>query len=221
MTAIAITNSETPGRSIGGMVFDATFKESHDLGLQVTDNPVESGVVISDHAFMLPFHLTIHAGVSDSPLAVTSSDQFSGNKRSIQAFELITALQKSAEPFDVQTGLKLYKNMVCTSIHVMQDKETSGALIFSADLRQVIIVETEKVKYKSRKVQSTESSPNAQQSSSGVSGKGKTFSDKQAVPRAGATARQAEPVVDRGKVAGNEVTSTARKSSVLKKILSL
>jgi hypothetical protein len=60
-------------------------------------------------------------------------------------------LQKRAEPFAVQTGLKLYENMVCTSIRTSQDKGSSGALLFTAELREVIIVNTETVAYRNPK----------------------------------------------------------------------
>lgn len=139
-------------RSMGGLVFDAVFEETHEADLEVTDNPVETGVVVSDHAFMKPLRVKISAGVSDTPLAVVADDPFASDAgRSRRAFELLTELQKRAEPFDLQTGLKLYENMVCTSIRTSQDKDSSGALLFTAELREVIIVYTQVVTYPPRK----------------------------------------------------------------------
>lgn len=139
-------------RSMGGLVFDAVFEETHEAELEVTDNPVETGVVVSDHAFMKPLRVKISAGVSDTPLAAVTDDPFASDAgRSRRAFELLTELQKRAEPFDLQTGLKLYENMVCTSIRTSQDKDSSGALLFTAELREVIIVYTQVVTYPPRK----------------------------------------------------------------------
>lgn len=139
-------------RSMGGLVFDAVFEETHEADLEVTDNPVETGVVVSDHAFMKPLRVKISAGVSDTPLAAVTDDPFASDAgRSRRAFELLTELQKRAEPFDLQTGLKLYENMVCTSIRTSQDKDLSGALLFTAELREVIIVYTQVVTYPPRK----------------------------------------------------------------------
>lgn len=139
-------------RSMGGLVFDAVFEETHEADLEVTDNPVETGVVVSDHAFMKPLRVKISAGVSDTPLAAVTDDPFASDAgRSRRAFELLTELQKRAEPFDLQTGLKLYENMVCTSIRTSQDKDSSGALLFTAELREVIVVYTQVVKYPPRK----------------------------------------------------------------------
>lgn len=139
-------------RSMGGLVFDAVFEETHEAELEVTDNPVETGVVVSDHAYMKPLKLTLSAGVSDTPLVSVENDVFASDSgRSKKAYELLTDLQKLAEPFSVQTGLKLYENMICTSVRTSQDKDSSGALMFSATLREVIIVYTQVVQYPPRK----------------------------------------------------------------------
>lgn len=156
---------------LGWYVFDAVFEESHQSDLEVTDNPVETGVVVSDHAYMKPLQLTLSAGVSDTPLdgygggyqvvdgalsggkfdfwsRSAPNDKFASDSgRAKRAFELLTELQRKAEPFDVQTGLKLYQNMICTSIRTKQDKDTANVLVFEATLREVLIVNTRSVKY--------------------------------------------------------------------------
>lgn len=139
-------------RSVGGLTFDATFFESHESELEISDNPVESGVTVSDHAFMLPLTLTIEAGVSDTPLVSFANDPYaSGVSRSRRAYELIQILQKTAEPFNVVTGLKTYSNMICKTIRTQQDKDSSNSLIFTAELREVIIVSTQSVRYPQRR----------------------------------------------------------------------
>lgn len=186
-------------RSIDGLVFDAVFEESHESDLEVTDNPVETGVVVSDHAYMKPLRLTICAGVSDVSLRywttaedgsfqlADSNDPFKSDAgRARKAFEMLTQLQRLAEPFSVQTGLKLYENMVCTSIRTKQDKDTDGALVFVAELREVIIVYTQVVKYPKRK--------------------------------AGATKRQASAKKDKGEQQATEVTNTPKKQSLAAKL---
>lgn len=148
-------------RSVGGLVFDATFDETHEAELVVTDNPVETGVNVSDHAYMNPLRITISAGVSDTPMKDPNqpqpNDPFAsdGLGRSQRGYQLLLELQKKAEPFDVQTGLKLYPNMICTSIRTVQDKDTAGAFIFTAVLREVIIVFTQVVTYPPRAVGKT------------------------------------------------------------------
>jgi hypothetical protein len=138
-------------RVMGGLVFDAVFEEAHTSDMEVTDNPVETGVVVSDHAYLKPKMVTLSAGVSDVLLRPRDGDDFGGGQsRSRKAFELLKALQAQAEPFDLQTGLALYTNMVCTSIKTKQDKDSGLALIFEATLREVLIVSTQVVKYPPR-----------------------------------------------------------------------
>lgn len=135
---------------MGGLVFDAVFEETHESDLEVTDNPVETGVVVSDHAFMKPLRVSLSAGVSDVVLnPISASDPFaSSSSRPKLAFKLLQELQAKAEPFDLVTGLKLYPNMICTSIRTSQDKDTANVLVFEAELREVLIVNTRTVKYK-------------------------------------------------------------------------
>lgn len=139
-------------RRVGSLQFDATFREAHELSQTVTENPIETGVSIADHKYRNPRKVTITAGVSDTPLDRPASDQFlTGSSRSQRALELLEELMLSIEPFDVQTGLRLYKNMVCTSVRAEQDAKTAHILFFTAELREVIIVSTQTVKYPPKK----------------------------------------------------------------------
>jgi len=53
----------------GGSLFvpQATIEEVHSDEMEITDEPVEQGAVISDHAFKRPAELIVTAGWSDSP----------------------------------------------------------------------------------------------------------------------------------------------------------
>lgn len=138
-------------RSVGGLVFDAVFREHHESPAEVTEEPVETGVSVSDHMFLKPMRLTISAGVSDVTFQPKATDPWANaSSRARYAFELLRYLQASFEPFDVQTGLKLYHNMVVSNITCEQDKDTAGAFIFEAELREVIIVSTQMVTYPPR-----------------------------------------------------------------------
>ena len=137
-------------RSVGGLVFDATFRESHTSEIEVTENPIETGSMVSDHMYVKPAKLTIAAGVSNSPLYTSADDQFGGNSRTQAAFNLLQNLQQSGEPFSVQTGLTLYNNMMCKAIRSDQDKDTSEVFEFEADFVGVNIVSTQTVTYPTR-----------------------------------------------------------------------
>lgn len=159
-----LTGKASVRRNIGGYTFDAVLTEEHTSELEVTDSPVETGESISDHAYMKPKKLKIVGGIGDAvlnPLTVLAgNDSYGGGQsRSITAFELLQKLQESREPFSVQTGMKLYKNMVITSLRVSQDKDTAKVGIFECDLREVIIVDTKTVTYSPSKTKAKQAQP--------------------------------------------------------------
>lgn len=52
-------------RAIGTVRLDQTTRESHDSTLRVTENPIESGAVIADHAVLEPRKLMIQGKMVD------------------------------------------------------------------------------------------------------------------------------------------------------------
>jgi hypothetical protein len=137
--------------------FDLVVSESHTSELEITDNPVETGVVISDHAFALPDTVDLVLYVSDTTLEpLPNPDPFSSIiSRSATAWNWLKGLQKSGVPFDVQTGLQLYQNQLIKRLSVMQDKDKVGCLIVTVTLREVQIVSTQNVTYPPRKTGKT------------------------------------------------------------------
>lgn len=158
-------------RHIGGLTFDAVVSEQHTATLEVTDIPVESGVSITDHAYVKPYQLVIEAGVSSTPLRNTGDPYGTGDARVANAHDALLKLQASREPFDVQTGLKLYSNMILQEISTMQDKDTSSVLAFRATLREIIFVNTETVKYPPRKAGTTKNQAGKKKQSGEKQGK--------------------------------------------------
>lgn len=133
-------------RSIAGYIPDATINEDHRSEVQVTENPVEFGVSVNDHRILKPRKYTVTGRVSNYPLDQGLKDQWQeGNEatRSQSAYAILEELQRTGDPFDVQSGLKLYRNMVITMLSVSQDKSNSGVLDFVATMQEVIIVSTE------------------------------------------------------------------------------
>lgn len=157
--------SINPDQTENALTFDAVIREEHTSELSVTDNPVETGVVISDHAYMQPRRLSMEAAFSDTPIfqehtgggvgvlvggsgIKPSADN--GLPRSANAWDVLTKLQAMAVPFDVQTGLKLYKDMVILRLTTSQDKDSVGACYFTADLREIQYATSQAVSYPPR-----------------------------------------------------------------------
>ena len=138
---------------VAGIVIDATVSEEHLSEAELTENPVEDGVVVTDHVHLKPAQLTIQGVISDSPLgyAVIGNIQnlvrsvsalFGRSSRSIDAYNDLFNLQKSRQPFTVTTGLKRYKNMIMTSLSVPRTAQTGRAIHFSATMREIRIVKS-------------------------------------------------------------------------------
>ena len=129
--------------------FDVIEIEETTLETEVTDNPVETGVSIADHAFDKPTKLTITAAVSDLAPPGKDQDAFAavGASRSVAAYAWLDQVRRSHEPFSMQTGLFLHPSLIITSLRVRQDKDSSRVLKFTMDLREIVYVSTQTVIY--------------------------------------------------------------------------
>lgn len=143
-------------RTLGGVQLDGVIVETHDTEVTTTDNPVESGKTISDHAVIQPKKLQLKAIVSDTPLGVAAfakivdtitgifgTSTSSNSTRTQQAYGALVKLQEAREPLVVVTKLKTYDNLIITKINVSQDKDTSLAAFLNISLKEVIVTSSE------------------------------------------------------------------------------
>ena len=145
-------------RSIGGIQLDSTLEESHNNTVELTQNPIEAGVDITDHAITRPKIVRLRAVVTDSPLGVAAfakivdtitgffgTSTSSNITRSQQAYNALVVLQEAKEPITLTTRLVVYENMIITGIESSQDKDTSRAAFMDITLEQIIITESKVV----------------------------------------------------------------------------
>lgn len=139
-----------------GIVIDATVKENHVSECDITKNPVEDGAKVTDHVQMNPARLTIEGVISDTPLGFafigniqnlvrSVTTIFGSRSRSQDAYDDMLKLQKSKRPFTVITNLRKYDNMIMTSLSVPRTSQTGGAIHFTAELEEIVIVMSEEV----------------------------------------------------------------------------
>lgn len=126
--------------------FDAVTLEEHTATLEVTQEPLESGAITTDHAIIAPKQYTLTGIVS----AIKTSNGIprGGVKNSLNlraSYEQLIRLQQSREFFDIITPLFIYENLLIESITTSQDKDSANILIFSADMIQVNISRTQSV----------------------------------------------------------------------------
>lgn len=130
------------GRSLAGIIPNVVLEESHTDELTITNHPVEQGAAITDHAFKNPAQVTVHYGFSQSGVNVLSLSG-GGDPKSI--YDLLLQIQASRVPFDLVTGKRSYQNMLIASLSVTTDHESENALLVTAAMREILIVETSTV----------------------------------------------------------------------------
>ena len=145
---------------IGALELDATLSEQHRSEVEVTDNPVEKGAAVSDHARSKPDVVTIEGVVSNfappsveaqpqqwtAPNGVTWISRSEADmERAGRAYAELLELKENAQLVQVVTALRTYENMVLVSLDVPRDTGTGKALRFTATFRQIRLVENRRV----------------------------------------------------------------------------
>lgn len=131
---------------VGSYSFDVTFFERHQADVDITEQPIELGADITDHAFVKPLRLSVGGAVSDVPLRANPSfDASSSNARSSSAYQSVLKSMYTRQLITVQTGLANYPNMVMESLEAAQDKSTPDVFNFVMNLRQIFIVSVKNV----------------------------------------------------------------------------
>lgn len=128
--------------NINGYVFDAMLRMRQTQRLEVTKNPVETGVDISDHAFLRPREFQFDIGMTDTTLGKVAG-QFGLLNRSITAFEILSELQRSRQPVTLNGKYGFYDNLLITNIEPIDDYTTYNALRVSVTLEEIITSTTQ------------------------------------------------------------------------------
>lgn len=148
-------------------IFDSTINEDHSFEIVVPDDPVETGVSLSDHAYAKPRALRMEVAVSDTPLQERGVPVYDRNntpsvqlarlwtnggdtRRSVFAWQYIVGKANQFAIFDVQTGLELYQNMMFVKGSASVTKDTAGCLHASLEMKQVRFASTRETTYPPR-----------------------------------------------------------------------
>lgn len=119
---------------VAGVVLDAVLTEDHVYNSRVTNYPVEDGRIISDHIINEPDTLQITGVVSDTPLSFLAPFN-----RSVNAFQRLVEIHNRREFITVVTGIKVYDNMVLTSLQVPRNVNSGQSLTFTMDFQKVFL----------------------------------------------------------------------------------
>lgn len=160
--------------TIGGVAFDGIMKTDHTQEIKLTQYPVQTGAVMTDHAVVLPAVLDIEICVSDAnpnnALTVKSGNGFidaaadfvvkrfltngnviSGTDRAVSAWALLKIMAATRAPITVVTRLGTYQNMVITKLNAPDDVQTLYALRASIHLEEVQVASVSEVAVSARK----------------------------------------------------------------------
>lgn len=145
------------GPSIGGVQLSASMSETHSYSARISRNPVEDGSVVSDHRILEPVKLSMHAIITEAPVDLLeialSTREISGNpndpaigqkrEKPLDTFNRLLQFHEDHILFTVITGIRVFKDMVFTSLQVQRDRKTGQIIAFSAEMEQVVIVSTQ------------------------------------------------------------------------------
>jgi hypothetical protein len=134
---------------LGGIAVECWVAEEHTRELEVTENPVEFGAPIVDHAFVKPQGLVVEFGVSNTPLGMIN-DAFGGRGTDRIGFarDLLFELQSTRTLLLVETLTGgNYARMMLQKITWRADKKTINAVRFSLTLKEVLFVATAQTQY--------------------------------------------------------------------------
>ena len=106
MPNIAILPGERINIPVLGAVVDGYPDAMHKVGAETVEEPLESGVDITDHAVTRPAELQLHGMVSNMRLANGAGPAL--------AWEAIRRLNDRVQPVSVVTPWRVYTNMLIT-----------------------------------------------------------------------------------------------------------
>lgn len=153
---LAKSGSDTTGLSydamlfcktnIAGYFFDGFMSVSHERKLTITQNPVETGASVVDHAYVNPTTVTMKIMMSDVHQSIIPGQFSDLTFRHTSAWAILKQIQESRIPVDTFTKLGYYKNMLIESISAEDTKETFRALYATVTLVEIPVARVKTVK---------------------------------------------------------------------------
>lgn len=133
---------------LGGLQADCWVSEEHGRELEITENTIEFGAPITDHAFVKPRELIIEFGVTNTPLTENLFFGASGTNRIERAREILFKLQDDKTFLDVQTltGGR-YENLLIRSVNWRTDSKNPQSVTYALKLQEVKISQTQTTTY--------------------------------------------------------------------------
>lgn len=147
LTPVAQFLSIGKTRNFSGFKGYVTIQESTTDSLEITQQPVQQGASISDHAFKKPISLSIQIQFNTAFNLPVGGALIGGlfGQSLAQIYQNLLELQVPKPPavlttFDVSTLKRTYKNMLLATLGCTTDKRTENVLAINATFQECIIV---------------------------------------------------------------------------------
>lgn len=128
--------------------FDANLSEGHSWQNDITSNPVERGVDITDHIRALPDELTLVGFVTNTPFLDGGSGQQIGDDDEDRVSDVIgrlKAMRDARQVVVVYTKYIVYTDMAIRSVDFTRDASNTNAVIFTIQFKNIGFVDTQTV----------------------------------------------------------------------------
>ena len=157
--------ADEKGKLKGGVQISGTLSEKHNHSAEISTNALENGVTVANHIHIKPTELIIDVIVTNSYIEKIRS-AMNGDLESFSDFtdiprlryEQLIELFNKRDIFDIQTELKLYKNLAIKSMSVTQDVITANVLIARLELQEIILISSEVETIEVTKIETTDKS---------------------------------------------------------------
>lgn len=148
LTVTGVVVGYEPPQMLKNLIgFDTSILDDYPFPLEISANMKQAEAMIEQYAGIANYGLDGASKVlapwyPDS--GIGSADTSQTLDRVGRAYDSLLSLQKRGESIDVQTGIKLYKNMMITNIGNIQDKPSSTEVTLT--LEEIFIVENQTAK---------------------------------------------------------------------------
>ena len=135
--------------NIGGYFFDGFITVDVTSELEITENPVETGVAIADHAYVKPTTIDMNIIMSDVHESLVAEQFTGGWSRSVKAYEILKQIQSDRIPVAVLTRVGLFEDMLIKRIISNDDAKTYRGLNAQVSLVELPIARVRTVEISS------------------------------------------------------------------------
>lgn len=120
-------------------VFDAIWRASHSLRLELTKKPVQTGFNISDNAVQVQPRVTLEIGMNDTMDQFTAGMWTGNSSKSVSAFLTLQKLLQNRVLLTLNTRLQSYQNVMLIECTPVEDAKTQYGLRATLVFEQVFL----------------------------------------------------------------------------------